>query len=235
MFEPRWALVNFYFRRDHREQFWKWARSALEMAYGDLAVFWDLCWHAASSPSEIEAILPKDPGIRATYLRFLIGVSPQAAAPVAVGLAEQNAGPHRELLIDWTTRLLEAKLPEPAARIWQALCRQGIANCDNDGFRTAPSGEGFDWHATGSFTHLRPGLRLSFDGKQPETAEILWRYASGDVRRVIPDWTAPADAGFSWRIEPVNQGLSRVVLQYRRPLGSPRFQGTFELRSVRLE
>jgi tetratricopeptide (TPR) repeat protein len=235
MFEPRWALVNFYFRRDNPDQFWKWVRSALEMAYGDLAALWDLCWRAARSPSDIEAILPADPAIRATYLRFLINVSPQAAAPVAVDLAERHPLPYRTLLIEWTSRLLDARLPGPAARVWSALCRHGAANCENGRFQTAPSGQGFDWRIARPYTHLRPGLRLSFDGRQPETAEILWRYVAADTGKVLPVWTAPPDAGFAWRVEAVAQRLSRVILEYRRPLGSPRFQGSFELHSVRLE
>ena len=58
MFEPRWALANFYFRSGNGEQFWYWIRSSLDMAHGDLAALWDLAWRATDSPAAVAAVLP---------------------------------------------------------------------------------------------------------------------------------------------------------------------------------
>src|SRR5438874_1728361 len=36
LFDPRAALANFYFRRNRPEPFWRWAREAFAISYGDL-------------------------------------------------------------------------------------------------------------------------------------------------------------------------------------------------------
>src|SRR5262245_6924000 len=42
-FLPAWTLANFYFRRDNRSEFWKWAHRAAALTYDDYRPLLRLC------------------------------------------------------------------------------------------------------------------------------------------------------------------------------------------------
>src|SRR5205085_7070807 len=68
LFEPRWSLVNLYFRTGNAEKFWPRVRSALDMAYGDLSPMYRLCWRFTSDPDLILRHVPDRPYVLARYL-----------------------------------------------------------------------------------------------------------------------------------------------------------------------
>jgi len=53
LYEPRWTLANFYFRRGNSEAFWIWARRALELAPREPDALFGLCSDFSSDPIEI--------------------------------------------------------------------------------------------------------------------------------------------------------------------------------------
>jgi tetratricopeptide (TPR) repeat protein len=69
---PSWSLVNYYFRRGDSERFWFWARQATQMAYGDLAPLFTLCWKVTSDGALIEQKLDiHKADLEANYLTYL--------------------------------------------------------------------------------------------------------------------------------------------------------------------
>src|SRR6185436_13023162 len=71
-FDPRWTLMNYYFRRGDLTRFWEWTRKALEMSYGDRRAIWRLCWRVTQEPDEIRRVLPPGAGMLADFVRFLL-------------------------------------------------------------------------------------------------------------------------------------------------------------------
>ncbi len=71
-FEPRWALANFYFRRQTEDAFWQWLRLAAERSYGDRTALFRLAWRFTSDSGTIltRGILAT-PEFAGLYLDFL--------------------------------------------------------------------------------------------------------------------------------------------------------------------
>src|SRR6185437_11868263 len=57
-FDPRWALMNFYFRRGDFPRFWKYTREALDMSYGDRGAIFRMGLAANDDPAAIREMLP---------------------------------------------------------------------------------------------------------------------------------------------------------------------------------
>ena len=74
MYQPRYLLAQFYFRRQNPDNFWKWSRSALEIAYGDVTALLDLGWRMQPDSDWIwQYAIPARREIVRQYLVFLGG------------------------------------------------------------------------------------------------------------------------------------------------------------------
>ena len=191
-YDPRWTLVNFYFRQSDVENFWLWARQAAVMLYGDAAPLFRLCWRVTQDPEVIlKRAIPDDPKILAQYLGFLLDDNHlDAVEPVAQRVAE-HAGPgDLPILFTSCDRLLSVRQLPGALRIWNAISRRRLISypalepdkglsLTNGDFRELPLSHGFDWRLHSpegvSFSQGQslPLLRVTFSGKQPESCEIL--------------------------------------------------------------
>ena len=230
-YDPRWALANFYFRRNDAENFWPWAREAAAMSYGDAAPLFRLCWRITQAPGVIlERAIPDQPAVLARYLSFLLADNHlgavQAVAHKAVRHARREDLP---VLLAACDRLLEARESEAALQIWSGLCvrrvipyqapepERGLALTNGD-FRTPNLSHGFDWrlHAAEGVSVSRrespPGLRITFSGGQPESCEVFSQfvpllpgreYRMGFRYRTLG--IAP-NTGLRWRIVDVATG-----------------------------
>ena len=191
-FEPRWTLANYYFRRDEPEKFWSWAREAAAMAYGDPVALFRLCWKVTEDPGVIlRRAIPERQEILAAYLSFLLAENRlEAAEPVAQRILERATREHAPLLLNCSSRLLEARRVEEAIGIWnslasrrliphQALAPEAGISLTNGDFTALPLLEGFDWriHSPPGVSVTRvaepPMLKIAFSGKQPESCVIL--------------------------------------------------------------
>src|SRR5215469_5079731 len=79
-FEPRWTLANFYFRRENRDEFWKWIGQALDISYGDQRPAFELCWRMSDRAEEIMSrAIPDRREVLAAYLGWLLETRRAAA------------------------------------------------------------------------------------------------------------------------------------------------------------
>lgn len=189
LLEPRWTLMNFYFRVRNEPEFWKWSRAAFDMSYGDRSALFELCWRMSGDASQVDArAIPPLYSIRLQFLEFLTarGQMPQAAQ-VAERLIENAAVADSPVYVRCVEALLKGGHPWEAVRLWNALCRRRMLPHDevnpdrpvtNGRFAAFPSGAGFDWrlHAGQGANAVMPadgGLKISLSGKQPDRATLL--------------------------------------------------------------
>jgi tetratricopeptide (TPR) repeat protein len=184
---PRSTLMRFYARREQPAEFWHWARLAFERAYGDSSPLFDLCWQMAVEPHEVyEKAIPRSHEILRSYLTYLLsrGRLPAAAQP-AHDLVAQAIPSDRDLILDYTERLLEVS-PSEALSIWNAACRRAVLpyppvqpwQIVDGSFTHEALQKGFDWKIVNTpqlpiATLPGGGVEFSFTGKQPESIELL--------------------------------------------------------------
>src|SRR5579872_1082769 len=224
-YEPRWALANYYFRQGDAVHFWPWAKSALEWAYRDRKLLFDLCWRMQPDPRVIlDRGIPDNPKVLRDYLEFLLDTNrPQAAQAVAERMQARASNEDRDLLLAYVNRMLEAHDWRDALSMWNALClrklvphqpldpehRQGLTN---GSFSIKPLDTGYDWRlpqASGistAYSDSTSGMRFDFDGQQPEYSWLLYQVVPLEPRRLYDLQFSyrtdgiPAAAGLRWQI-----------------------------------
>lgn len=221
-FDPRWALMNFYFRRGRMPEFRTWTRRALDISYDDLAPIFRLCWLASGDAGAIESVLP--PGnkkIESKYLGFLLSTQRlEAAPPIARELVERADAADVPLLLGYCDAML-AKNARAGLDVWNALCRRKLEPYDalvpatgsiitNGDFRLTPVEHGFDWRiprVDGVFVTPRTGsdgLTFELSGEQPEDTVLLTEFVpvdGGREYRLNYEYRAPdepEDSGLTW-------------------------------------
>ena len=164
LFQPRWTLAGFYFRRNDPDNFWRWTREALAVGRRDLGALFDLCWKMPSGSEKIwTAAMPESKATWNEYLFYLMTTGKwTAAAFTAERIAKvANAG-DLPLLTNYCDLALEHNDRTGANTAWKALRHRGLLPFADDSlltngdFRSAPSGHGFDWRP------LPPGLANLF-------------------------------------------------------------------------
>jgi tetratricopeptide (TPR) repeat protein len=89
-FDPRSALMNFYFRRNNVPEFWRWTDKAFELSYSDPTPMFQLMWNVTSDAEEIRKHIPAHADIEIPYLWFLINNQrPDASTEVARDAADK--------------------------------------------------------------------------------------------------------------------------------------------------
>ena len=215
LFEPRWALANYYFRRGDPSKFWPAIQSSLQMAYGDLRNLFRLAWRMTPSPEPMLAILPKHAWMHAQFLEFLLDENhsdaESAAAHALTPLATAKEVP---LLVAYVSRTRDTG-------VWNALCHRRLLPYQplsaeqpvtNPDVREPFLNAGFDWRvlpAEGvSVSQTSGGLRITLNGSQPEQCGLLTqRLPAG--RRYRIETADPLPAGFSWSVTPDDKAVSR--------------------------
>jgi hypothetical protein len=221
-FEPRWALANHYFRQGQAEGFWRWARLAAEMSYGDRVALFRLCWRFTSDAAAIlDRAIPGDPAVLAAYLAFLLKDDRLAAAPAVLArLAPHLSRRHEPLLLDLCDRQIEARSWTEAVATWNALAGRKLlpyapldpargASLTNGDFAFPPAGRGFDWQVpaqpvVNAFPDVyEKALRIELTGRQPESCDLLAQplpLAPATRYRLSLTWRADPGGGFHWSV-----------------------------------
>jgi tetratricopeptide (TPR) repeat protein len=198
-----WTLANFYFRRNDRDHFWPVARQALsigDMAAYDPAPLFRLCWKLSRSPATVlDRAIPAVGAVQARYLAFLVREDlAQIAEPVTQRIVALGGERDLDAVLDYCDRLIEAGDAEHAIHAWNALCWRMLHNyrplapltspgLTNGVFASAPVHHGFDWRMPDlpgvdvERGGLPPRLRITLDGRQPDTCELL-----AQVLAVVP-------------------------------------------------
>src|SRR5690242_2211927 len=158
LYEPRWTLANFYFRRGNSIEFWKYARSALELAPREPEALFDLCWRKSQDAAEILAkAIPDVRPVRRHYAEFLLGQNRLAAAHAVLMTIGDPTADDRAVLEDACDRFLAGGLAQPALDVWDVMCSRGVLPfkvlqpqagvvLTNPDFAVPGFGRGFDWH-----------------------------------------------------------------------------------------
>jgi hypothetical protein len=184
LFQPRWTLAGFYFRRNDPEKFWHWTQAALKVGSRDLGALFDLCWKMPGAPEKIwSAAMPDSKLVWNEYLYYLMNTGKwPAAAFTAQRIAEVADLSDKASLMNYCDLAMAHEERISAGAVWQALRKHGLLPfaagqiLTNGDFRTAPSGRGFDWRTptknlTNSFTAGSIGFTL--DGFQHEHELLL--------------------------------------------------------------
>jgi hypothetical protein len=250
-YQPRWSLVNFYYRRQQWERFWHWAREAGKINHGELRALYRLCLRAEEDPAAVlRRVVPEraaetrqfvdvliedrrtrgleDAGLRLSLWKRREDLDTLMQAAWLL-LAEGEAGAAMRI---WNRAveagLLERKALDPAGGVWLG----------NPGFRT-PLGAGpFDWRAgvrSGvSVQGMRDGLRLEFSGGQPERTvaleQALPEMAPGEYRLRTRARVEMASGRSGCRWQVVEAGAGAGVTVISEPLGSGTEAGWHEFR-----
>jgi tetratricopeptide (TPR) repeat protein len=228
---PRWTLMNYYYRRGNPEQFWRWAKAAVPMIWGDPYPLFHLCGSVREDGESIARLDIRKPQWRAAYLFYLLDAGrPELAGPAVRQLLESHRELDTPLLLTACDRLLGAGRPDDARAIWDGLMaarripggtpRGGSGGLLYNGdFAMPPTGQGFDWRlpqieGVGAAREEAPvGLRLTFSGGQPESTEPLAQLVpvepdtAYDLKFDYRTSGIAAQAGPSWRIDDATQGL----------------------------
>jgi tetratricopeptide (TPR) repeat protein len=234
LYQPRWTLANYYFRRGAPADFWKWTRLALEVAPEDPTALFQLCWNMSTDPEEIfRKAIPGDRRIRRAYGSFLLAQKRDEAARAVIGRLLADARPEdRDLLLEACDRSLAEGNAEFAVADWNALCERNLLACAaiHAGAVTPLSeitldprtfGRGFAWRA-GTLDGVEFGVQsgvmtLDFSGREPESAELLWRWVPA-----VPGRKSVVRFEYQTAGVPVVSGLAVQVLAggNERPLAA---------------
>lgn len=72
LYQPKYLLAQYYFRRQNADRFWPWARAALEAAYGDAAPIFELGWRLRPDATWLSAnLIPPRREMVRQYLAYL--------------------------------------------------------------------------------------------------------------------------------------------------------------------
>jgi tetratricopeptide (TPR) repeat protein len=263
-FEPRWTLANFYFRRERPDEFWKWMRAALEVSYGDRRLAFDLCWRVSQDADEILArAIPAQHDVLAAYLSHVMDQRHAAVGPVALRLAalhDRSDVPRLETACDL---LLDAGKIGEARELWNRLGHAQTGLIGNGDFAAEPSGHGFDWRPATlpgvTDIPLSGAYRILLSGTQLESCELLRQLVSVEPgKRYWLHWEARtrgfgSPSGIEWTVGPARgavesaeewragsaefsaaAALTPITLEYHRPTGQARAEGSVEIRAVSL-
>ena len=193
LYQPRYFLAQYYFRRQNADAFFRWSRSAFLVAYGDVSPLLDLCWRMHPDPAWLrQYALPARPQIARQYLLFLCQRQQMGAAALVAGQISQTAeAEDLPALLEFCDRELAAGSAGPGVEIWNALCKRRLVPFEvldpengvslTDGrFRAAALERGFDWHlsaTSGLSSQRRFGeLAVTFTGHQEEWCPIAWQF-----------------------------------------------------------
>ena len=188
-FDPRWALMNYYFRRGKWPEFWKYTREALDMSYGDLDPVFQLCMAANDNPMVTWQIMPARHDVKFAFFAYLVQHSGiDSAAGFAAELASDAAPDDVDVLLDYSRRQINHDEASSLA-VWNTLCRRQLIPFSelspnegrivtNGDFVAPPLHQVFDWtyvKAPGialNPLNLSQGLSIEIDGDQPEKTTI---------------------------------------------------------------
>jgi tetratricopeptide (TPR) repeat protein len=227
-FDPRWALMNYYFRRGREREFWSYARQAFDMSYGNLDPVFRLCLAMNDDPSVTRNVIPPRREITFAFLKYLVQHQRvQAASSIAAELAPAAEPEELPLFMDYCDKQMTND-NRSSLTVWNALCRRrlipfselnperGLIVTDGD-FSVEPLQQGFDWKYGAvdgiavSPINATQGISIGISGKEPDTATLIGeevpltpgkRYLLSYTYRLIG---GQPDSGVEWVLQGTGQ------------------------------
>ena len=186
----------------------------------------------------LERAIPARRAARRAFLEFLVPRGERIGADQLAREISANPGAEdRPALLAYCGQRLAEKEDVPALATWNAMCRRELlpyAPLDPAGGDVVTNGDfgaksaeaGFDWHLMEqqgvTVLRSRGELRLTFTGKQPESALVAWQFVPVvPARRYRLSYRydtagAPQPTGIFWAVSPAG---SEEPIQ-TGPLGS---------------
>lgn len=220
-FEPRSALMNYYFRRQNIPEFWKTARAAMLTSYADRAPIFRLCFAVDDNIAATMAVLP--PGhqpLRELLAFLMISDRMQQAPAVASDVASNADSEDIPLLLGYVERQM-GKNDASALAVWNALCVRRLipfSPLSPDQGRIVTNGDfdgnlrrGFDWKfgsaaGVAISRNYSGGETVELNGRQPESMVLMEQrvpVAAGKSYVISWDYQleGPAsDSGLRWLV-----------------------------------
>jgi hypothetical protein len=236
MYEPKWTLTNFYFRRQNDSEFFRWANETLKISPYDGAPVFTQMWLMSQDAQRLSAVVPDRPRSLIQYTWFLSNSQQYTAIPPiiqrlvrVVGSDDPRGFGRDDLVASSLDHVLASGDIHTGLQIWAALrdgrwISQNIPNANhpltNGDFRQTFYRHGFDWspiEAEG--VHIdqfvdEPSLDIGFSGDQPEHCELLRQYVAVEPGFLYKlQWNAqtqgiPAGSGIAWHLHPANGDTS---------------------------
>ncbi len=197
LYLPRWTLTNFYFRRQDKPEFLKWAHAALQITpYSADPIFTELRL-VDPGGQEIAPYIPNRPEILEQYLIFLMNAGQFASVPPVLDRLVASAPRSEAFLYGLSDvigpdldHLLASSYVTEALRMWNTLSKaQWIPFDTPDPARPLTNGSfanlfghGFDWtlFASPGVSTTPPGaaheIAIELSGDQPENCAILQQW-----------------------------------------------------------
>lgn len=182
-FLPRWTLANYYFRHFDEARFWLWMKKAAAMAYGDPEALFRLCGRVKEDGNLIDRLELRNGDLRAGYVAYLLSRNrADLLGPSVHRVLDDKREADVPLLLTVCERLLDSQRGEEALEIWNKVANpaaEGVRGIVNSAFASAPTSRGLDWRlpSVEGISVAREtdsgGLRLTFSGREPETADLL--------------------------------------------------------------
>jgi len=223
-FEPRWALANFYLRRDNPEQFWKWLRLSAERSHGDRTAIFRLASRMTNDAAEIQRkAIPQDPVMLEAWLAHLLAERNMDAVPgAASALLPVIAEGSSQILLKACEELLKSGRTSDAVHVWNGMAARKLltyppfhpeagASLTNGDLSVQPLGTAFDWRllwreGVDSRWYQSRQIRIALNGKQLEQTDLLEQLAP-----VLPERSYefcyryrtdgfPPKTGLRWRV-----------------------------------
>ncbi|MCC6589352.1 MAG: hypothetical protein IT168_21820 [Bryobacterales bacterium] len=246
-YDVRWALANFYYRRQRPAEFITWAKASMEMAYTDLRPLFDLASSLLGDGARVRhEVLPER---RPVWLQYALWAASNRNWDEAAAAAEKLGPPaepsDRPPLAGLANVLIENRRFDEGFRVWRRLGSRDVPRME----WTPLAGRGV------SVVVLEPGKRWRVDlnGDQAERCAVLTRLlppASGALRELR--WKAGGqNPGFLWEAATAGKGqvVARaswadgylqvlspeavtVTLLYERPPGRMRFEGSLAVEAL---
>jgi hypothetical protein len=189
-FDPRWALMNYYFRRGRLPEFWKSAREALEMSYGELDPIFRLCLDVNPDPLFTARIFPPRRVVLLSFFSYLLRQNQtESISPMAAQLAAGAETEDVPLLLSYCDRQMGHD-NQSSLIVWNSLCQRHLVGFSdlapdrgnivtNTDLVAASLRQGFDWRYGGTpgiaTRPLDTGQGVSFEisGFQSDSAALL--------------------------------------------------------------
>jgi hypothetical protein len=221
-FEPRSALMNYYFRRQNAPEFWKAAEAALRTAYTDRGGIYRLCFAVDGDIAKTRAVLPPGHAPLVDLLAFLMKSDRmEPAADVAAEVASGATAEDVSLLAGYVDRQIGKNDPSALA-VWNAMCERHLlpfsvlspergAIVTNSDF-SGTLQRAFDWRfrsANGAAVSpaYTGGQSVELNGKQPESIILMEQkipVAAGKTYSISWEYQlegASGDSGLRWLIQ----------------------------------
>jgi hypothetical protein len=190
LYDPRWTLANYYFRREAWELFWSWARGAAASSRETPVALYRLCREVTPDLGLIfDRVVSDRPHLVEGFLYWVQSQDNLDGLRAASDRAVEFAGPDQsQALAACSGQMLAKGAVADALRLWNRLIDRGLlpfgrldpdagTSLTNGALRLPPKGEAFNWilpAIPGVSARYSPGaLRFEFTGNQPERCELL--------------------------------------------------------------